>query len=73
MIRHIDAIFSQGSFRPLESLSLPEGTRVHLSVQEETTAHSLLPAARLHTPKLAHPEDAVDFVMEVRENGNGDV
>ena len=31
------------------------------------------PAAKIHTPKLAHPEDATDFVMEVRENGNGGV
>src|SRR5436853_30425 len=31
MVRHVDAIFSQGAFRPLEPLMLPEGTRVHLS------------------------------------------
>jgi len=36
MVRHVDAIFSQGAFRPLEPLVLPEGTRVHLSAEEKT-------------------------------------
>ena len=69
MVRHVDAIFSQGAFRPLEPLALPDGTRVHLSVEEETNASPLRRAAKIHTPKLAHPEDAADFVMEVRETG----
>jgi predicted DNA-binding antitoxin AbrB/MazE fold protein len=73
MVRHIDAIFSQGAFRPLEPLALPEGTRVHLSVEEQTSASSTPPTARIHTPKLAHPEDAADFVMEVQETGNAGV
>ena len=73
MIRHVDAIFSQGAFRPLEPLSLPEGTRVQLSVQEEITAAPVLPGGRIYSPKLAHAEDAADFVMEVRENGDAGV
>ena len=67
MVRQVDAIFSQGAFRPLEPLALPEGTRVHLSVEEETSARPVPPAAKIRTPKLAHPEDAADFVMEVRK------
>jgi predicted DNA-binding antitoxin AbrB/MazE fold protein len=70
MVRHIDAIFSQGAFRPLEPLALPEGTRVHLSVEEETNLSPAQPIAKIHTPKLAHPEDAADFVMEIREAGS---
>jgi len=73
MVRHVDAIFRQGAFQPLEPLSLPEGTRVHLSVEEEAIAGSLPPIAKIHTPKLAHPQDAADFVMEVRENGDAGV
>jgi predicted DNA-binding antitoxin AbrB/MazE fold protein len=73
MVRHVDVIFSQGTFRPLEPLALPEGTRVHLSVEEKTNSGPVLPAAKIHTPKLAHPEDAADFVMEVRETGNAGV
>ena len=69
-VHPIDAIFSQGTFRPLEPLALPEGARVHLSVEEETSATRV---PKIHTPKLAHLEDAVDFVMEVRETGNAGV
>jgi len=73
MVRHVDAIFSQGAFRPLEPLTLPEGTRVHLSVEEETSASPVRRAAKIHTPKLAHPEDAADFVMKVQETDNASV
>jgi predicted DNA-binding antitoxin AbrB/MazE fold protein len=73
MVRHVDAVFSQGAFRPLEPLSLPEGTRVHLSVEEHTLTDSVSSTARIRTPKLAHPEDAADFVMETRETGNASV
>lgn len=67
MVRHVDAIFSRGAFRPLEPLTLPEGTRVHLSVIEEETGAALAPRApKIHSPKLAHAEDAADFVMEVQ-------
>jgi len=72
MVRHVDAIFSQGAFRPLEPLALPEGTRVHLRV-EETGATHVPPSAKIHTPKLARPKDAADFVMDVREKGDAGV
>jgi predicted DNA-binding antitoxin AbrB/MazE fold protein len=67
MGRRVDAIFTHGAFRPLEALALPEGTRVHLSVEEQTNVSPAPPKAEIHTPKLAHPDDAADFVMEVRE------
>jgi len=67
MVRHVDAIFSQGAFRLLEPLALPEGTRVHLSVQAQANATPTPRAAKIHTPKLAHQEDAADFMLEVRE------
>jgi predicted DNA-binding antitoxin AbrB/MazE fold protein len=73
MVRHVDAIFSQGAFRPVEPLSLPEGTRVRLSVEEASSAGSVSPAATIRTPKLAHKEDAADFVMDVREAGDAGV
>lgn len=69
MVRHVDAIFNQGAFRPLEPIALPEGTRVRLRVEDQTSASPIPPAAKIHTPKLAHPKDAADFVMEVREAG----
>jgi predicted DNA-binding antitoxin AbrB/MazE fold protein len=73
MVRHINAIFSQGTFRPLEPLALAEGTRVHLSVEEQGSADPLPLIPRIRTPKLAHPEDAADFVMEVRGMDNAGV
>jgi hypothetical protein len=73
MVRYVDAVFSQGAFRPVEPLALPEGIRVRLSVEEDTNAGPIPPAPKIHTPKLAHPEDAADFVLEVRETGNAGV
>ena len=71
MVRHIDAIFSHGTFRPVEPLALPEGTRVRLRIEEEKAHTSPLPpAATIHAPKLARAQDAADFVMEVREAGD---
>jgi predicted DNA-binding antitoxin AbrB/MazE fold protein len=73
MVRQVDAIFSQGAFRPLEPLAMPEGTRVHLSIEEGTSVSPVPHVPKIHTPKLAHPQDAADFVMEVREAGNAAV
>jgi len=73
VIRQVDAIFSQGALRSLEPLALPEGTRVLVSVEEDASAGPVVPATKTHTPKLAHPEDAANFVMEVRETGNAGV
>ena len=73
MVRHVDAIFSQGAFRPLEPLTLPEGARVHLRVEVPSYETPVLPAAKIHTPMLAHADDAADFVMDVQETRNADV
>ena len=73
MVRHVNAIFSQGAFQPLEPLALPERTRVHLSIKGETNIKPVPPVAKIHTPTLARPEDAADFVMEVREVRDGGV
>jgi predicted DNA-binding antitoxin AbrB/MazE fold protein len=70
MVRHVDAIFTQGAFRPLEPLKLPEGSRVRLSVEDASSARLIPQVAKLHTPKLARPEDIADFIMEVREAGD---
>ena len=70
MVRHVDAIFSQGAFRPLEPLGLPEGTRVHLSVEEGTNVNAVPHAGTIRTPRLANPSDEADFVLDVREAGH---
>ncbi|GMU81400.1 MAG: hypothetical protein AMXMBFR47_12710 [Planctomycetota bacterium] len=73
MVRRVDAIFSQGAFRPLEPLSFPEGTRVHLSVEANDDAGPGPTVPRIRSPKLARPEDAADFIMEVRDGGDAGV
>jgi hypothetical protein len=68
MIHDVDAIYDQGVFRPLEPLVLPEGARVHLRVEQQIHDGILpLPEPRIHSPRLAHPEQVADFQMEVRE------
>jgi predicted DNA-binding antitoxin AbrB/MazE fold protein len=68
MIHDVDAIYDQGVFRPLEPLVLPEGARVHLRIEQGKHDSCIeLPAARVYSPRLAHPEQAADFEMEVRE------
>jgi predicted DNA-binding antitoxin AbrB/MazE fold protein len=73
MVRHVDAIFTQGALRPLEPLSFPEGTRVHLSVEAVAGTDALRSVAKVFTPKLANPKDSVDFVMTVGEDRDAGV
>jgi predicted DNA-binding antitoxin AbrB/MazE fold protein len=73
MVRHVDAIFSQGAFRPLEPLALPEGSRVLLSVEDGANLTPAPHAAKIHTPRLAHPKDAADFKLEIRETDDAGV
>jgi predicted DNA-binding antitoxin AbrB/MazE fold protein len=63
MVRRIDAIFTQGTFRPIEPLTLPEGTRVHLSVEEDAPAAQPTRIAKIHSPKLANQKRSADFVL----------
>lgn len=62
-------ILSHGSFRPIEAFALPEGSRVHLRVVEQEPIQAP-PVPMIHAPRLAHPQDAADFVMDVREVGD---
>ena len=70
MTHDVDAIYDQGVFRPLEPLVLPQGTRVHLRVEPDSPRATPQPGpAHLRSPRLAHPDEAADFQMEVREPG----
>lgn len=66
MTHDVDAIYQQGVFRPVGPLVLPEGTRVHLRVEAEQAVEiAAQHAAIVESPRLAHPEQIVDFLMEV--------
>jgi predicted DNA-binding antitoxin AbrB/MazE fold protein len=45
MIHNIDAIFDNGAFHPVEPLALPNGTRVHLHVENQTDEQKAEPSA----------------------------
>ncbi|MDZ4657037.1 MAG: antitoxin family protein [Bythopirellula sp.] len=41
MVHNIDAIFDNGVFRPIEPLALPNGSRVHLRVENQNENEQL--------------------------------
>ena len=51
-----------GQIRFSELVSLPEKSRVFVVVPEAG-----VPQAHLRSPRLAHPEQVTDFVLEVTE------
>ncbi|MCI0381240.1 MAG: antitoxin family protein [Gemmataceae bacterium] len=68
MTHDIDAIYDHGVFRPIQPLVLPDGARVHLRIEEEQCDGAAQPFnMRIHSPRLAHPEQTAEFEMEVRE------
>lgn len=68
LIHEVDAIYDHGVLQPLGPLALVDGTRVHLRVEDGNDAEKQpAPLARILSPRLAHPEQAADFNMEVRE------
>jgi predicted DNA-binding antitoxin AbrB/MazE fold protein len=66
MTQNVDAIYDQGVFRPVEPVILPEGTRVHLRVEEENGAdQSAAKPAEDELPTLL--ERMKDFVGTVHD------
>src|SRR5438270_12165724 len=60
-----EGVVEQGQIKLNSDVRLPDGTKVFIVVPdieiEETGVH-------LRSPRLAHPEQAADFVMEVVES-----
>jgi predicted DNA-binding antitoxin AbrB/MazE fold protein len=65
MIQHIVAIYDHGIFRPLQPIALPEGMKVHLSIDQQSGADG--PVSRICSPRLADPSQSMEFEMEVHE------
>ncbi len=57
-----EGIIENGEIRLIPSVSLPEKTRVYVVVPSLEVTY----LARIPSPRLAHPEQAVDFVKEVQ-------
>ena len=59
----LEAVVDHGSIRLPPDVKLPDKTRVYIIVP----ANLAQPKARITSPRLAHPEQASDFVMDVSE------
>ncbi len=59
----IEGIVENGQIRLLDNIRLPENTRVHVVLAESDAARP----SHVYSPRLAHPEQARDFVKQVSE------
>ena len=59
----IEGVVDHGLIRLTSHVALPDGTRVYVIVPSAVPAA----AARISSPRLARPEDAADFSMEVSD------
>lgn len=59
-----EGVVEQGHIKLNSEVRLPEGTKVYIVVPGVEVVSQ---GVRLHSPRLAHPEQAVDFAMEVVE------
>lgn len=57
-----EGIIENGEVRLIPNVSLPEKTRVYVVVPSLEVTH----LAHVPGPRLAHPEQAADFVKEVQ-------
>ena len=58
-----EGIVENGLIRLRDDVTLPEHTRVYVVIPDFDAA----PRAHVHTPRLVHPEQAVDFAKQVIE------
>jgi hypothetical protein len=66
----LEAVVDHGLIRLPPDVKLPDRTRVYVIVPANLTPKK----ARIFSPRLAHPEQARDFMMEVsEEHGDADV
>ncbi len=59
----LEAIVDQGQIRLRDNVLLPERTKVYVIVPNLQVAQF----SRVVSPRLAHPEQAADFKMEIVE------
>jgi hypothetical protein len=59
----LEAIVDHGQIRLPANVRLPENAKVYVLVPQVQAE----PTARIASPRLAHPEQATDFAMEISE------
>lgn len=62
----LEGIVEDGQIRLSTNVKLPDGTRVYIIVPEI----QVRTVSRIYSPRLAHRDDAADFVLEVVEEGS---
>lgn len=60
----IEGVVEEGQIRLKSGIHLPDQTRVYVLVPD----FPVEPRAHIRTPRLAHPEQAAEFIMEVIED-----
>jgi hypothetical protein len=60
-----EGVVEQGQIRLHSDVRLPDGTKVYIVVPDIEIKGE---AVSLHSPRLARPEQAADFEMEVAES-----
>ncbi len=60
-----EGIVEGGSVRLPEEVKLPENTKVYIVLPDD----ELQRVVHLRSPRLVHPEQAIDFKLEVIEEG----
>jgi hypothetical protein len=59
----IEGVVENGQIHLRDDVSLPENTRVYVIVTDLPVG----PLAQIHSPRLAHPEQAGDFRKQIVE------
>jgi len=60
-----EGVVEQGQIKLNSDVRLPDGTRVYIVVPDIEIEER---GVRLHSPRLAHPEQAAEFEMEIVES-----
>jgi hypothetical protein len=66
-VASFEGIVENGRIRLDPAVRLPENTKVYVLVPNLPP----IPTARVSSPRLAHPEQAADFTMEIVEPDAG--
>jgi hypothetical protein len=64
-ISTFQGVVKNGQIRLRDDVTLPEDAEVYVVLPDSKA----LPRARAHSPRLAHPEQAADFVKQVVKVG----
>jgi len=59
----VEGVVENGQIRLRDHVTLPEHTKVYVVIPDVETA----PQERIYSPRLVHPEHAVDFTKQIIE------